>query len=77
MNPTLKKKYWQLRKDLHGNFQTVADRSGKNKATVSRVLNGLIENDEILDVAIQVRKEVLLDKEKAKKTREKKLNNIK
>ena len=77
MNPILRKKYWQLRKDLHGNYDRVANLSGKTKPTVSRVLNGLIENDEVLNAAFIVRKEVLAEKEKAKKVRTKKLNKIK
>ena len=66
---THKKKYWQLRKDLYGEYQQVADICGVSTATVSRVLNEKLKNDTVLFAAIEVRKKILEQRAKQEKIR--------
>jgi uncharacterized protein YerC len=67
------KKLERLKQDLRGNLKLVAERTGKTTATVSRVLSGLQENDEVIEVALDVRKELIAKKEKLQK----KINQVK
>lgn len=57
-----KRKLWTLRKDLHGHYQKVADRAKRSVSLVSRVLNDKVDNDEVLAIAIEVRKEIMIEK---------------
>ena len=62
MNAIAKKKMIKLRGQLKGHYSEVAKRCGVHTTTVSRVLNGDFENEEILKMAIVVRDEVISKK---------------
>lgn len=72
----LSKKYWTLRKDLHGHYKKIAESCGTSISTVSRVLNDEIKNDTVLFKAIEIRKQVIKDRKEKEKSRIKKLKSI-
>jgi len=61
-NRAIQKKYRQLRKDLRGWYHEVVDRTGLSKSTVSSVLHGKFDNDEVIRVALEVRELALKDR---------------
>lgn len=58
----MKRKLWTLRKDLFGHYKRVAAKSGKSKQWVSLVLRGKAEDNDVLDHAVAVHKEVMREK---------------
>jgi len=72
-----KRKLWTLRKDLHGYYKRVAVRSEKSVSLVSRVLTGKVQNDEVLEIAIAVHKEVMREKAQKVILKQQLLNQIK
>lgn len=62
MEVLAKKKLEKLRGQLKGHYSEVAKRCGVQVSTVSRVLNGDFENDNVLEEAIKVRDEVVSKK---------------
>jgi len=58
-----KQKLNKLKKGIRGHQKKVADKTGLSIAAVSRVLNGVYNNDEVINAAIQVRDEVKQERE--------------
>lgn len=62
MEAIAKKKLEKLRGQLKGKYTEVAKRCGVQVSTVSRVLNGEFENNDVLEEAIKLRDEVVSKK---------------
>lgn len=63
MNKEIKKKQRQLRKDLRGKYESIAKECGVSKSTVSNVLNGKHCNECVEKLALEIRKQVLAERE--------------
>lgn len=76
MTGKLSKKYWTLRKDLHGHYGKIAEACNTSVSTVSRVLSKEIKNDDVLFKAIEIRKQVVKERKEKERSRIKKLKSI-
>lgn len=53
-----------LRNQLRGHYEKIANKTGKSISTVSLVLNGKYVNEDVIKAAVEVRNDVLKEKER-------------
>lgn len=77
MNPEIKEKFTQIRKDLRGEYEYISKKTGVSISTVSRVLNGDFVNEKVIKVALSRHKSIILKRKIESKKLTKMLSHIK